>query len=277
MSAELPRIVSRPKFVVRYLDSQTCEYESHSHSSWTVTTLLSGKLQGLVGSSEIDLRPGQTVFTNFAEAHSGCAGAADFLSVDLNPVFLSELAAVAGVIYKGTECKFRCASAVDEVLEAIARALVQELSGDRLGRDAMIDALVQQLTIHLIRSHLVVRRSAGIELSRAGPVDRRLRRAIELIHNNYSRELDIEEMASAAYLSEYHFARLFKQIVGITPHVYLSHVRLDRARSLLTETALPITEIAALVGYQSHSHFTKVFRSITGLTPRGYRDASVSR
>src|SRR6185295_1227110 len=105
--------------------------------------------------------------------------------------------------------------------------------------------------IHLLRNHLTVRKSDQIELSRAGLVDRRLRRAIEFMHDNFSRELAVEEIASAAYLSEYHFARLFKQITGVTPHVYLANIRLERARKLLADTSLSISQIATRVGYQS--------------------------
>ena len=94
------------------------------------------------------------------------------------------------------------------------------------------------------------------------------------MHDNFGRELALEEIASAAYLSEYHFARLFKQIAGVTPHVYLANLRLERARKLLVETVLPISEIAAMVGYQSQSHFSKMFKSVAGVTPRAYREAA---
>jgi len=94
------------------------------------------------------------------------------------------------------------------------------------------------------------------------------------MHDNFGSEIALEEIAGAAYLSEYHFARLFKQIAGVTPHVYLANLRLDRARKLLAETTLSISEIASTVGYQSQSHFTKVFKSITGVTPRAYRESA---
>jgi len=138
----------------------------------------------------------------------------------------------------------------------------------------MLDALVRQIVIHLLRYHLTVRKAEQIEMSRAGPVDRRLRRAIEFMHDNFGSEIALEEIAAAAYLSEYHFARLFKQISGVTPHVYLANLRIDRARKLLTETSLPISQIASQVGYQSQSHFTKMFKSVAGVTPRVYREAS---
>jgi AraC family transcriptional regulator len=156
----------------------------------------------------------------------------------------------------------------------MTRAIAAELSDEQVGHAVMLDTLVRQFAIHLLRCHLTVRKSDHIELSRAGPVDRRLRRAIEFMHDNFGREVALEEIASAAYLSEYHFARLFKQIAGVTPHVYLANIRLERARKLLAESALPISEIASMVGYQSQSHFTKMFKSVTGVTPRVYREAA---
>jgi AraC family transcriptional regulator len=62
--------------------------------------------------------------------------------------------------------------------------------------------------------------------------------------------------------------------MSVTPHVYLANLRLERARKLLTNTSLPISEISASVGYQSQSHFTKIFKSVTGLPPRLYREAA---
>jgi AraC family transcriptional regulator len=104
-------------------------------------------------------------------------------------------------------------------------------------------------------------------------VDRRLRRAIEFMHDNCARELSLAEIADAAYLSEFHFARLFKKITGTTPHAYLAALRIERARKLLAETDLPITEVGAQVGYNSQSHFTKIFREATGITPHAFRTA----
>jgi AraC family transcriptional regulator len=101
-----------------------------------------------------------------------------------------------------------------------------------------------------------------------------LRRAIEFMHDNCGRELSLSEIARAAYLSAFHFARLFKKITGLTPHAYLAGLRIEKARRLLAETDLQITEVGARVGYAGQSHFTKIFREATGLTPKAFRDAT---
>ena len=268
---ETQRIVSRARFLVRHTAAAACEFEPHSHSSLTVTSVLSGNMQATIGETDFELSAGQTALTNVGQVHSARVREIEFVSIGINSGLVNELVAELGLTRTNAEVVFRSSAVRDESLIETAHTLSREMEDEKVGQGAMLDALVSQLTIHLLRSHLTVRKSARIELSRAGPVDRRLRRAIEFMHDNYSRELGLEEIASAAYLSEYHFARLFKQITAVTPHVYLANLRLERARKLLAETTLPISQIASMVGYQSQSHFTKIFKSVTGVTPRAFR------
>jgi AraC family transcriptional regulator len=155
--------------------------------------------------------------------------------------------------------------------------MAEELAEDSAGREVVLAALVEHATVHLLRRHAHVRRSGEMELSRAGLVDRRIRRAVELMHAQLERDLPLEEVARAAHLSPFHFARLFKKLTGATPHAYLAQLRAERARALLAETDLSITEVAARVGYMSPSHFSKAFRQAAGLSPRAFRKALVRR
>jgi AraC family transcriptional regulator len=272
---EVQRIVSRPRFTVRHTAASRCEFEPHSHPAFTVTAVLAGSMSVMIDANEFELSAGQVALTNAGQSHAARAPeGVEFVSVGISPVAVNELVADLGLTRATAETIFRAPVVSDETITAAARAIACEMAVERIGHGPMIEAMVRQLVIHLLRSHMTVRKSAQIELSRVGPVDRRLRRAIEFMHDNFARELALEEIAAAAYLSEYHFARLFKQVTGVTPHVYLANVRLERARKLLADTALAISEVAAMVGYQSQSHFTKIFKSVTGVTPRAYRDGA---
>ena len=165
----------------------------------------------------------------------------------------------------------------DAKLRATLEEIASEIEGGDAGWREVIRSLVNQLTVYLFRAHINAQRSDEIELSRVGIVDRRLRRAIEFMSDNCGRELSLAEIAGAAYLSEFHFARLFKKITGATPHAYLASLRIERARRLLAESDLPIAEVGAEVGYASQSHFTKIFREATGMTPKAFRDAAVKQ
>lgn len=264
-------IAARPQFTARYSQVSSCEFEEHAHPSYVVATLLQGEFETSIGDSRHNLSAGDTALVNIAQSHSATGRSVEFVSTSISAGLLADVISEVGSVHNDTEIVFRTSVTSDKSLAATSARIAEELKSDRLGRSAMLDSLARQLVINLLRSHLAVRRAPSIELSRVGPVDRRLRLAIEFMHDNYGRELALEEIAAAAFVSEFHFARLFKQIMGVTPHFYLANLRLEQARKLLLETDLPISEIAATVGYQSQSHFTRVFKSITGLTPRIFR------
>jgi transcriptional regulator GlxA family with amidase domain len=100
---------------------------------------------------------------------------------------------------------------------------------------------------------------------------RRLNRVMEYIHSNLARDVRIESIARAAALSAFHFARAFKRTTGMTPHRYLVHARIERAKELMRETRKGLAEIAVEAGFVDQSHMTNVFRRLTGATPTAFR------
>lgn len=95
----------------------------------------------------------------------------------------------------------------------------------------------------------------------------RLARAIRFIERHFNQPLSLEEMAQAAYLSRFHFARLFRVATGESPMARLRRVRIERAIALMTRGDLTLSEIASEVGFCDQSHFTRHFRRVTGTTP----------
>lgn len=101
----------------------------------------------------------------------------------------------------------------------------------------------------------------------AGLIDR----AVELINRRVGEEPSVAELARMVGLSEYHFIRVFRQVMGVTPRQYIIISRMNHARYLLKNTALPVGEIAGMAGYASESMFTAAFRRTQGVTPTRYR------
>jgi len=100
---------------------------------------------------------------------------------------------------------------------------------------------------------------------------RALQRVREFIEANLEENICIQALASIAGLSMYHFARAFKQSEGMTPHEYLIQCRVRRAKDLLAETDLPLSEIALASGFSDQSHCARRFREHVGVTPSSYR------
>jgi AraC-like DNA-binding protein len=98
-----------------------------------------------------------------------------------------------------------------------------------------------------------------------------LQRVRELIDTQYSRPLDLNELAQTANLSRYHFLRAFRGAFHMTPHEYLTRKRIERAKELLAESDLLVTEICFEVGFESLGSFSTLFHRIVGWSPSIYR------
>jgi AraC-like DNA-binding protein len=98
-----------------------------------------------------------------------------------------------------------------------------------------------------------------------------MRRVREYVDVHLGESIDLSMLAAAAGLSVHHFARQFKQSAGVTPHVYLTQQRVERARDLLVQTDLPLAEIALVVGFFDQGHLARHFRHRLGTTPREFR------
>jgi AraC-like DNA-binding protein len=97
------------------------------------------------------------------------------------------------------------------------------------------------------------------------------RQCIAYMRENLAREVQLSDLAQIAGLSLHHFARMFKQNTGKSPHAFLMAARMEKARELLTHSTLPVSEVAALVGYCAPSTFARLFRAEIGESPLRYR------
>jgi AraC-like DNA-binding protein len=105
---------------------------------------------------------------------------------------------------------------------------------------------------------------------------RRIVQAKLFIDSNYAERIDAREIADEACYSKFHFIRTFKSIYGRTPHQYLTHVRIERAKELL-EQEESVTEACFAVGFDSLGSFTSLFKRRVGVTPSEYQRQQLER
>ena len=98
-----------------------------------------------------------------------------------------------------------------------------------------------------------------------------LRRARDHVDRHFAEPLDLDQLASVAALSKFHFHRLFTATYGRTPAEHLAGRRIERAQDLLRATNLTVTEVCFAVGYSSLGSFSSRFRQIVGETPSAYQ------
>ena len=196
--------------------------------------------------------------------HSVRAG--DTLVLRLAPRFYAERALAALGEASPLAARF---SVFDPFIRAIADGLLGELHSDRPPTAAYLEPLGAVLSVHLARHY-----GAAAPESDSGPCGlppHRLMRVQALVRDHISEVLHVERLAAEVHMSQYHFARMFKNATGQPPHLYVVMQRVSHAKGLLRDTDLPLLEVAEQSGFRTQGHFTGVFRLYAGVTPRVFR------
>jgi AraC-like DNA-binding protein/ligand-binding sensor protein len=118
--------------------------------------------------------------------------------------------------------------------------------------------------ISLVSNQIVVRQQNSEPLV--------ITRAREFIAENHEEEISLGQVARAVNTSTFHFCKMFKKATGLHFTQYVSRVRTEKAKNLLLNPNLRVSEIAYQVGFQSLTHFNRVFKRITGESPTAYRE-----
>jgi len=100
----------------------------------------------------------------------------------------------------------------------------------------------------------------------------KIRELVAFVHNHLEEDLGVERLADEARLSPRHFARLFRESLGMPPGEFVERARLGEAVARLTGTEVPIDIVATGIGYRSADAFSRAFRRKFGITPSEYRD-----
>ena len=157
----------------------------------------------------------------------------------------------------------------DAQMGAMVSLLCRELQQAQPGTALYVDSLANLLAVQLLRSY--GSRPASLPSYDGGLPPPHLRRVLDYLDAHLSEDVKLADLSQLLAMSPFHFSRLFKQSLGISPHQYLIQQRVERAKQLLKQTDQAIAAIAFDCGFSSHSHLTKQFRHLTGTTPKAYR------
>ena len=160
----------------------------------------------------------------------------------------------------------------DPLLHHIALVLQATSNADSAAERLYAEILSNALAVHLLRRYAACQHTEHKLTEGLTPA--KLQRTMAYIQAHLEQDLTLLTLAALVHLSPDHFARLFKQATGHTPHQYILRCRIAYAKQLLAETDMPLSAIGLQVGCTDQSYFTALFRKHVTMTPKVYRDAT---
>jgi AraC family transcriptional regulator len=159
-------------------------------------------------------------------------------------------------------------AAFDPFIREIGNELQVEFDRGHPPNAAYLEPLAGVMAVHLARHYSA---DAANAAAPNGLPLLRLKRVQAFIDEHIAETIHVDQLAGEVHMSPFHFARMFKQSTGQTPHLCVVMQRVRHAKALLREGDLPLIEVAAQSGFRTQGHFTSVFRRYAGFTPRAFR------
>lgn len=156
----------------------------------------------------------------------------------------------------------------DPTLARLAAAILGEVGQSGPHDRLWFDSAARLFAVHVLRRHCEHPAAAP---ARGGLSGRQLRHVEAFVSAHLGHDIGLDDLCREAGVSRFHFARMFKESTGQTPHRWLTARRIEAAKTLLRATDKPVGAIAGDTGFASQSHFGQTFRRATGLTPTAWR------
>ena len=138
--------------------------------------------------------------------------------------------------------------------------------------DLFIEESLQAVALMLFKENYSVKKHANklsaVKHTTRSEIVRRILIAKDYVHSFYYKDIKLDELAEVSSLSKFHFLRHFSEFTGTTPHSFLTHRRIEKAKEFLkTDRNLSVSDVSYLVGYKDASSFSRAFKNHTGLYP----------
>ncbi len=193
-----------------------------------------------------------------------------FVAVGLDPAFVE--GAFADALPGGAAVAFEPAfGRPDPVVARLADLLRRELADP-----AFAGALFGETVALALARHLLARygHGGGPREVRGALSGAQLQRVVGYLHANLAEDVGLSALAAQAFMSPFHFARLFRAATGESPHRFVVRLRIAHAQRLIRgRRGVTLTEVAAAAGFFDQAHFTKTFKRVVGVAPSRFAAA----
>lgn len=164
---------------------------------------------------------------------------------------------------------------LDSHITRLLFQFIEESKYKQPGYEFILQSLNTQITINLLRnfSSKPSSNSNSKEYSDLNLI----KKTEEYLHNHLCSDFSLEDLASFLNYSPYHFIRTYKKHTGKTPFEYLTQLKIQKAKELLSIKKHSISEVSFLCGFSNRTHFATVFKRLVGVTPSKYRESFINK
>jgi AraC family transcriptional regulator len=163
---------------------------------------------------------------------------------------------------------------LDPVVHNLGQTLISTLEQPNHASKLFIDHVWHALNCHFVCTYGGIRQSP--RHARGGLTAQQVRKATEFLDAHLDGDIDLQSIAKTCELSVSHFARAFRQTLGKPPYRWLIGRRIDKARDLMTNSRLPLAEIALRCGFTDQSGLNRSFKRIHGVAPGTWRRTAIN-
>ena len=250
----------------------------HIHyNDYEVYYLLEGERCYFIGTKIYHLKQGSLVFVRRNVIHKTALSREahhDRILLEISRSYLESVFAITGELtlhdFFQDDCIILSLESeeqnfITELLLALGRELGTKNSGFRL----LAKSLVAELFIYAKRMENKTNPAASSRTD--DPRHRQIEQIACYIAENCCSPLSLNSIAEQFYMNKCYLSRIFKEITGFTVNGYLHARRIQKARSLLIQNSMNISEVAEAAGYENLTYFERVFKKHTGMSPLEYR------
>ncbi len=242
----------------------TFEFDKHAHEELTITMVNSGKMRAFLDGFSHSLSESAILTINPDSIHACRSEFEDgysYTSLYFNEKHLKELAKNE---FGASDIYFKSSILEDKQIYQKLFYLIKENEANNISKLEFESGLIESL------KDIFKSTSNNIEEIPLSSHDTLIKKAKEYISDNYSLNISLDDLSNTLDISKYHFLRIFKENVHLSPHNYLMNRRLEKAKQFLRD-GNSIIETAYNCGFNDQSHLSRRFKASTGVTPGNYQ------
>ena len=253
------------KFMLRLMSFKTLpKFRIHWHGHTELLYIIEGESDIYVNGSDIHIKPGDIIAVNANELHRGSLkdGCGKYLCVMLPPAFFDAAGGDMGYVFQNLITG-----------DSFPGKIIEEIFKESPNRYSVL-AKAYALIAYLCENYCTAKMSKR-EFILHSRKHETFNTIIDYIEKNYTSPITTKDLAKMAHLSETYFCHLFKSCMNQSVSGYITELRIEHAKYLLSNSKMTVTEIASTLGYNDVNYFCRMFKRITGMSPGEYKKAKL--